>query len=295
VAYPENVELSVAREFCGTILRAKRPAAVALFVVMAILNVLATNCSADDKGQTGGGASFYDTFATLDRKRWSVSDGWSNGDYQNCIWSAGSVAARGNSLDLVLGEISGVARPYKCAEIKTNEFYGYGTYEVRMRTVAAPGVVSAFFTYSGPPAKPHDEIDFEFLGKNPGSVQLNYFAHAVGKHERAISLGFDATQAMNDYAFEWMPDSLRWFVNGKLVHEAKRKSTEPFPASPGQIVMMIWNGRGQGMEQWLGRFEYPGQPLIAQYEYVAFTEAGKPCQFPKSIVCRQGADSQTAK
>ena len=59
-------------------------------------------------------------------------------------------------------------RKFSCAEIRTKAAYGYGTYEVRMRGAAGAGVNSTFFTYVGPPfgeGLPHDEIDFEFLGK----------------------------------------------------------------------------------------------------------------------------------
>jgi hypothetical protein len=45
------------------------------------------------------------------------------------------------------------------------------------------------------------------------------------------------------------------------------------------------------MENWLGRFAYPGTQLTAAVEYVAFTEAGKPCQFETSIVCKLHASA----
>ena len=40
-------------------------------------------------------------------------------------------------------------RPYTCAELQTREFYGYGTYEVRMRSAAALGTVSVVFYVHG--------------------------------------------------------------------------------------------------------------------------------------------------
>ncbi|ATU92281.1 hypothetical protein B5P45_22465 [Phyllobacterium zundukense] len=30
--------------------------------------------------------SFAEEFANRDNDRWRVSDGWSNGDHQNCVW-----------------------------------------------------------------------------------------------------------------------------------------------------------------------------------------------------------------
>jgi endo-1,3-1,4-beta-glycanase ExoK len=272
-------------------LRPNPTGSLRLFVVALALCLLAGIASAQDAGRTGTGGSFFDDFTTLDRNRWFVSNGWSNGDYQNCTWSVDNVRAAKHSLELLLTDQPSGERLFTCGELQTNKFYGYGTYEVRMRAAAAPGLVTAFFTYTGPPhgaGKPHDEVDFEFLGKDPKAVQLNYFADGQGKHLRVITFDFDAATTVNDYAFEWMPDSLRWFVNGRLVHEVKRRPDEPFPTNPGKIYLSIWNGKGRDTEAWLGRFEYPGLPVAATYEYVAFTEVGKECQFPTSIVCTRG-------
>jgi endo-1,3-1,4-beta-glycanase ExoK len=182
-------------------------------------------------------------------------------------------------------------RQYSCAEIRTAQGFGYGTYEVRMRSAAGPGMVTAFFTYVGRPFGkdlPHDEIDFEFLGKDEKSVQLNYFSNGSGHHEKIVAFDFDASTTTNDYAFEWLPDSIRWFTNGRLIHEVKGKQGEPFPTTAGRIFLSIWSGQGSNMEGWLGRFSYAGQPISASFEYVAFTKAGEPCQFPTSVVCKMG-------
>lgn len=249
------------------------------------------------------GASFVEEFDRLDAGRWYTSDGWTNGPHQNCTWRAGNVRIEDGVLQLKLqaqadpaagGAPAPEHRPYSCAEIQTQEVFGYGTYEVRMRPAAARGLVSAFFSYIGPrpdaPA-PHDEIDFEFLGKDRRAVQLNYFAEGQGGHEFMAPLAFDSSETMADYAFEWLPDSIRWFVNGALVHELKPEEGKPFPRTPSKIMLSIWGG--EGLEGWLGAFEYPGAPLIARYERVAFTRAGEKCQFAASIVCqRQGKSAQ---
>jgi endo-1,3-1,4-beta-glycanase ExoK len=154
----------------------------------------------------------------------------------------------------------------------------------------APGTVSAFFTFTGSPhgpQRPHDEIDFEFLGKNPNEVFLNYFASGR-KHEQYVPLPFDATTTTNDFAFEWTAEGIRWFANGRLIREVKASSAgADLPVTPQKIYVSIWNGTGQDQEAWLGRFAYPGRPLVATFERVAFTEAGAPCQFPESVVCRK--------
>jgi endo-1,3-1,4-beta-glycanase ExoK len=263
--------------------------------IAAILALALTGVCQPGQSEPRTGASFVDRFDTLKQSRWLLSDGWTNGEHQNCLWSGRNVRVGERSVELALKEAPRNAEapaklPFTCAEMQTYETFGYGTYEVRMRAArpAAPGIVSAFFTYIGPrpdAPSPHDEIDFEFVGKDARAVQLNYFANGVGDHGKIVKLDFDATETMADYAFEWLPDRIRWYVNGALVHEATRVEGSPFPATPGKILISIWSGHG--LDEWLGAFEYPGKPLTARYELIAFTKAGDACQFPGSIVCKQ--------
>jgi endo-1,3-1,4-beta-glycanase ExoK len=234
------------------------------------------------------GVSFVDRFANLDSNRWYISNGWANGPHQNCTWSAANVKVA-NVLELSLTDRASPDRPFTCAELQTREFFGYGTYEVRMQPAASAGLVSAFFSFTGSPhgtGRPHNEIDFEFLGMSRAGVFLNYFAAGRG-HESNIGLEFDATAAVQDYAFEWLPDSVRWFVNGRVVREVRKGDGYSIPTHKQKIYVSIWNGTGWDQEAWLGRFRYPGRPLVARYEYVAFTRMGDTCQFAESVACLQ--------
>lgn len=236
------------------------------------------------------GPSFVDRFERLDPARWYISDGWSNGAHQNCTWSHTHVKVGPSvhsSLELSLTDRANSLRPFTCAEIQTKAFLGYGAYEVRLRAVPGPGTVTAFFTYTGPPhgaGKPHDEIDFEFLGKMRRGVWLNYFLAGRG-HESAVALDFDVTATTNDYAFVWLPDSIRWYANGKLIREVRKADGQQIPSQSQKLYLSLWNGTSPAVDAWLGRFAYPGAPLVALYEHVAFTRPGDACQFPGSIVC----------
>lgn len=251
----------------------------------------------DPKAATG--RSFVERFASIDDGRWLLSHGWSNGDHQDCTFQASNaVIAQGGGLELTLREAEALERPSSCAELQTHEMFGYGTYEVRVRSAHAPGLVTSFFTYTGPgqaPGLPHDEIDFEFLGRSASTVQLNYFAAGKGDHGHDVELGFDPARTMADYAFEWTPEGIRWFVNGREVHAVRRQEGQPFPVTPGKICLSIWNGRGPDMETWLAPFDSAKRPLTARYERVAFTRWGEPCQFPESLVCRRNAKGSSTR
>ena len=226
-----------------------------------------------------GGASFFDGFDRLDGRRWAVSEGWTNGDHQGCTWSRDNVFPAHGVLQMTLGKAADRQRPYRCAELKTNEHLGYGTYEARMRTAAGSGLNTALFTYLN---GVHDEVDFEFLGKDPGSVQVNYFTNGQGGHEQWPKLGFDASAGFNDYAFVWGPDGTRWYVNGRLVREEKGAG---LPVNPGSLFLTLWNGSAV-LNGWLGPMDASRTPALAEVDWVAFTRAGERCRFPQSVTCR---------
>jgi endo-1,3-1,4-beta-glycanase ExoK len=231
------------------------------------------------------GASFVDRFEALDEKRWSVSDGWSNNGDTLCTLARGNIQlGRGLQLALTAQPYNGHA--YSCAELQSRDFYGYGTFEVRMRPVSGSGIVSAFFTYTGPHfSKPQDEIDFEFLGRDTHAVQLNFYVAGQGGHETLADLGFDAGHSVNDYAIDWRPDHIRWYINGKMVREVTAEPGKLLPKFPGKIILEVWNSNS--LKDWLGPYLPATRPEVADYELVAFTALDAPCQFPQSIVCDQ--------
>ncbi|MGH6760733.1 MAG: glycoside hydrolase family 16 protein [Phyllobacterium sp.] len=228
------------------------------------------------------GKSFVENFESLDKKRWYVSDGWSNGDHQNCTWSAGQVKVADGTLTLGFEPKQTKDRKYACAEIQTNQRFGHGTYEVRMKAVAGSGFNSSFFSYIGPVHKqPWDEIDFEILGKDPSRVQLNSYVNGKGGNEKLVGVSGGADAGYNDYAFVWEKDKLRFYINGQLVHTV----TDPaqLPSHDQKIYLSLW--ASDTLKSWLGTFVAPQQPVAASYERVAFTAFGEPCQFPESVAC----------
>ncbi len=234
------------------------------------------------------GISFFDNFATFDRSRWFVSNGWANGPEHNCGWSNTNVRRAKNAVTLVLNNRRSANRPYSCGELQTHRLHQFGLFEARMRAASGFGVVSAFFLYTRLPGGGDEQIGISIAGNNPTLALLTHAAFPKGVFRKSIELGFDASTAMADYAFQWEPGVLRWFVNGRLVHEVMGTKT-PIPSRPSKIFMNIRSAAGRGEEDWLGTFEYGDQPLLATFEYVAFTELGQACQFPASLLCATGS------
>lgn len=222
-------------------------------------------------------APFVDELDSLEHERWIIADGWTNGSIFDAGWAKRNVAVRDGRVSLSLDDRPSSGRAFSAAEIQSRGFAGYGRFEVRMKAVRGRGMVSSFFVYTGPYfGDPMDEIDIEFLGRDTTVMHTNYFTAGKGLHGSYIPLGFDAADGFNDYAVEWRRDSIRWFVNGRMVHE-ERGERGPLPSHPGKIIINIWNNRGA--EDWLGRFEYPGTPLTAVYDRIAYTP------FPDNQLC----------
>ncbi|TJY01304.1 glycosyl hydrolase family protein [Lactobacillus amylovorus subsp. animalium] len=209
---------------------------------------------------------FYFPFNGEDN-RMHPSDGYSNGNMFNSTWRASQVNFKDGKMQLSINKDEENTKiPYISGEYRSNQNYHYGLYEVSMKPIKNDGVVSSFFTYTGPSEhNPWDEIDIEFLGKDTTGVQFNYFTNGLGHHEYFYKLGFDASEAFHTYAFEWLPDSITWFVDGKKVHTA----TENIPQTPGKIMMNVWPGIG--VDSWLKPFDGT-VPLKAEYDWVKFTQ-----------------------
>lgn len=248
--------------------------------VSALLAALAaTGPLAAQEGATG--SSFVEEFDHLDKKVWYVSDGWNNGAHQNCTWSEKQVAVRDGKLELSFDAGKSGERDYACGEIQTRKRYGYGTYEVRMKSATGPGLNSAFFTYIGPTdKKPHDEIDFEVLGKDTSRVQVNQYVAAKGGNEKLIDVPGGADAGFNDYAFVWQKERLRYYVNGALVHEVT--DADKLPDNAQKIFLSLWGT--DTLSDWMGRFAFAG-PTKLEVERVAFTAEGDACQFNDSVAC----------
>lgn len=216
-----------------------------------------------------GEIPFFSSYPSLDLKRWYVSSGWSNGDHQSCEWRDSAISAADHHLVLTLSSKGGRIRPLGCPEIHTQSLTGYGRYEARMRSAAGFGLNTAFFTYVGPPTgnPAHDEIDFEFLGKNPRQVEVTHWTNGQRNQPYDVNLGFDASKAFHNYAFEWRKESIRWYVDGRLVHETPKNAA--IPSHPGLLYLSLWSGSSIE-DSWMGHFTYTA-PVTAEVVWVKYT------------------------
>lgn len=233
---------------------------------------------------------------------------WENGEPFNVWWKASNVSHEGGKMSLSLSEMTekeqkwdeetetfvDCTAEYYGAEERSEHYYGFGDFSVRMKPAKITGTASTFFTCTGPYDKwydedgetviktnDHDEIDIEFLGKDTTKVQFNYFASGVGGHEYMYDLGFDASLEFHDYGFRWTEDYITWFVDNEPVYRVDRenvKEGEAWPEDPGRVIMNYWCGT-ETASAWMGEFndDYTGH---AEYEWAA--ASGTPQRDPNT-------------
>ena len=224
----------------------------------------------------GAGKPFRDRFDRYRRDRWRISDGWRNGQWTINDWRRSQVEFD-KGLTMTLEKRLSSKADYAGAELQSHKRFGHGYYEVEMRVARASGVVSSFFTYTGPPfGDPWNEIDVEILGRKPREVMFTYFRGGE-KVSHIHQLPFDASQGFHTYAFDWQPEHLRWYVDGRLVHESSPAEMR-FPNLNQRMMTSIW-GSDQ-LTSWVGKFDKSALPVsmtVTCIAYAADYASRKPC------------------
>ena len=185
-----------------------------------------------------------------------------NGSPFNCSFQRDNAIVANELLTL---QLTRTGEGFAGAEFRSVSRYSYGFYAVSMKAAKCSGVISSFFTYCG---WPWDEIDIEFLGDDTTKVQFNYYTGGKGGHEYLYDLGFDASEGFHEYAFDWQPDSITWYVDGKAVYRA----TENIPSTAGNIMMNLWNV-ADSHGDWAGKFTPEALPVTAQYQWIGYQSA----------------------
>ncbi|RMG65860.1 MAG: glycosyl hydrolase family protein, partial [Calditrichaeota bacterium] len=162
----------------------------------------------------------------------------------------------------------GESKPYKGAEYRTIQSFHFGRFEVRWKSAPGSGLLSSFFTFhdSFNPIAEWNEIDFENLGRYSNQTQYNVITPGQVQHVRADTLPFNPHQAFHEYAIEWTPDYVAWFVDGYETH----RQTGPHIQQliHGQKNMMnIWISDNTS---WVGPFNPAILPVYAYYDWVKY-------------------------
>lgn len=156
-------------------------------------------------------------------------------------------------------------KPYRGAELRTNEAYTYGRFSVRYQSAPGAGQTSTFFTYHDG-GNDWNEIDIEILGRYTDDVQFNTITPGQTNHVSHSYTEFNPHIDFHTYAFEWTPDYVAWFVDGEEVHRQTGGHIATL-VHPQKIMMNIWPPMYPG---WVGDLDDRILPVFAYYDWVEY-------------------------
>ena len=119
----------------------------------------------------------------------------------------------------------------------------YGLIECRARAFADPANMVALWMigYEDEPERSAEILIFEIFGRNvtPQRAEIGMGVHPFGDPSitddvEQVTLPIDA-RAFHDYAVEWTPQRVRFFVDGMLAREVAQS-----PAYPMQLMLNVY-------------------------------------------------------
>ncbi|MCB9058314.1 MAG: family 16 glycosylhydrolase [Calditrichae bacterium] len=160
------------------------------------------------------------------------------------------------------------AQNYFGGELRTIDSFTYGRFEVKYKVARGTSVLSTFFTYNDfeKCCSEWNEIDIEILGRYSDDIQTTTIVPRQFTYNSHTKLDFDPAEDFHEYGFEWTPDYVAWFVDGKEVYRqtGEHISTLVF----GQKIMMnIWAAE---WVPWVGEWNPELLPFFAKYDWVTY-------------------------
>ncbi|MEM7059693.1 MAG: family 16 glycosylhydrolase [Pseudomonadota bacterium] len=233
-------------------------------IAVAMLCGMITDGAADPLNPSTEG--FVDNFKSLEQSDWYVAKYTATHPWFDVDWLPDAVTIE-KGLNLALAPTPAGPKGFSAGSLRRHLPTGYGRYEVVMQPAKGEGVITGFFTYTGPYyGTRHDEIDIEFLGKDTTQIHVATFVDG-DLTNKFIDLGFDAADRPRRYAFEWRPDSVRWFVGDKLIHEMT-SADGTVPKFPGMLFANIWAADPK-ISNWSGTIK-PGIAGTSRVSCISF-------------------------
>jgi len=209
---------------------------------------------------------FVDSFKTLEASDWYVASYTASHPWFDVDWRQDAVTVE-KGLNLALAPTPDGPKGFSAGSLRRHTPTGFGRYEVVMQPTKGEGVITGFFTYTGPYyGTRHDEIDIEFLGKDTTQIHVATFVDG-DLTNKFIDLGFDAADRPRRYSFEWRPDSVRWFVEDRLIFEMTSADGR-VPQLPGMLFANIWAANPK-ISNWSGMIK-PGVSGTSRISCISF-------------------------
>ena len=256
-----------------------------------------------------------DRFDQFDETLWRTGDGAVGGESM-CRFQPQGVRVEDGILRLIV-DVEDVPPGYSndhaqekgpydfvCGEVRTvdNRLFHYGRIEARMKAPnreTASGYISSLFTYrfdkdpgsATPDPTEWEEIDVELEGGRPDKFQANLIygkdtwewwrTRVFGAWEDKIEVG--PVDDWRVFAIEWLPDQIRWYVDGELVKTLTasdidcnpecippQENPTPIPNNPTTIFMNFWIPVDDVQDYFGGNKVRNQYPMMAEYDWFRY-------------------------
>jgi beta-glucanase (GH16 family) len=196
------------------------------------------------------GTSFRDDFESFDSSRWIKSDhvlGLTDFDPAN-------VVVNNERLGLKIPALT-----TNGAEIESMDYYGYGTYQARIKTADAPSSITGFYLYRSPDF--YYEIDIEIYNDGTGNVDFVTYADGQRTHHVTQRVAFDPSAAFHTYRFDYLPGAVRFYVDGDLMQVWR----DGLPQNTMKLLVNTW------FPSWLSGLA-PSTTRFTRVEWISYQQ-----------------------
>lgn len=278
-------------------------------------------CAAQDDdpvaypGYTGDYPGFTlvldDRFDTFDAEVWRRGDGAVGGEAM-CRFQDQGVQVVDGVLELVIRreavpagfsrdhDQQKAAYDFSCGEMRTkpDRRIRYGRIETRMKApdrARASGYISSLFTYvndlDAEGRGEWEEIDIELEGIRPDKFQANLIyglntwewwrTREWGAWEDKLEVG--PVDEWRVFAIEWVPDAIRWYVDGELVKTLSQADIDcapscvgpqvhptPIPDDYTDIMLNFWIPNDTIQDTFGGNKRDNVYPMTTRYDWIRY-------------------------
>ena len=239
---------------------------------------ISTNMVAGQEWSDSLQVCFVDDLSQIESARWLLRNDTFPGNL-GLFRPANVTSAASGGLSLAVIEEPLGVRNLSAGAISSRASFLFGRFEATLQATGVPGLVTGFFLHRD---SPRQEIDVEILGNRPDQLLVNVFYNPGTDGAKfdygfrgtpaMVKLGFDSSKGLHDFAVEWDPYEIRWFVDEKLVHCRTTWEPTPIPHLPMTLHLNTWPTRSQELAGRLSLRALPAATIVrrvAVYTYNA--------------------------
>lgn len=275
----------------------------ALFAILVLPAALAVSCSSSQKQQTEPPESYnlvwsdeFEYKGLPDSTKWNYDVG--DGCPDICGWGNNELEfytekrlkngrAEDGTLIIEAHKENYESRNYTSARLlsRGKSAWKYGRFEIKAKLPSGIGTWPAIWMlpeawkYGGWPA--NGEIDImEHVGHEPdyvyATIHTEAYNHVKGTQDTDTLRIKDAEQTFHEYAIEWTPQSIIWFVDGEqyATFQNQNKTYKEWPFDQAfHLILNITIGGNWGGSQGIDDSIWPQQMVV---DYVRVYQKGEP-------------------